>query len=695
MHASDLSTSEQLEALNHITYSIAASLDLDQIFATVEREARKLVLFERLSFALLDSSRANVRVVGSALDPQSAPAGTFPVPPLGTIAEAIERRRPAIWQDLERVALDPADEIHAALRKLNIRSVVSIPLTAKGEVLGTLNLGSAQPGLYGPQHVPLLQQIAAQVALAIAMTRLLNVEHRRTEQLRMLHEVAKQTVSSLDLDTIVQRVVSSVHRVFNIVHFSAFLFDEQRHELRLAAVAGRWADKLKHGWAQPIDRGVLGMAARTGAPYLAEDTARDPHYVPYPGIDSKTELAVPIVARGKVLGVLNAESPIAGAFREGDVEVLTTTGDLLASCIENANLYGEIRDFNNVLEEEVRRKTAELRELNRKLMLRERRTQKENVELKLKLAEHRRAETEIIAHSRRMREVLAVADKVAASDATVLLQGESGTGKELLAVRIHRASPRAAGPYVTIHCGALPETLLESELFGHEAGAFTGADRRKPGLCETAAMGTLFLDEVGEMSLALQSKLLRFLQEGEFYRVGGKRPLHADVRVVSATHRDLRAEVVRGRFREDLLFRLNTITLELPPLRERREDIPVLVRHFLEKFRRGKALVVSDALHEALLGYGWPGNVRELANVIERLAILTEDGELDMSFLPPYILDQKDKHASQAAVSALRDIERDHIRRALLMNRGDKTKTARELGIALKTLYNKIDRYGL
>src|SRR5262249_10096336 len=181
-----------------------------------------------------------------------------------------------------------------------------------------------------------------------------------------------------------------------------------------------------------------------GGAYVAEDAEHDPHYVPYPGIDSKTELAVPIIARGRVLGVLNAESPQLGAFREGDVEVLATIADLLASCIENANLYGEIKDFNGVLEQEVRKKTAELRDLNKQLVKAQKQTQRENVELRQKLAEHRKSETEIIASSRRMKEVLAVVEKVAASEATVLIQGESGAGKELVAARIHRASARKA-----------------------------------------------------------------------------------------------------------------------------------------------------------------------------------------------------------------------------------------------------------
>ena len=688
---------EQLEALNHITYAIASTVDIDQILTTVEREAHKWIPFDRLSFALLEPGRNKIRLHTSALGPQEPVTGPFEIPAGSAIAEAIERRRPALRADLAHETPTRIDPIATHWRAAEIRSLACVPMIARGEVLGTLNVTAHAPGVYEPAHLPLLQQIAAQLALALDLRRAHADEHRRAEQLRLLHEVAKQIVSSLDLDTILVRVVKTVHRVFNIVHFSAFLTDEHKKELRLAAVAGRWADKVHPGWAQPLDRGVLGMAARTGAPYLAEDAEHDPHYVTYPGIDSKTELAVPIIARGRVLGVLNAESPQLGAFREGDVDVLSTIADLLASCIENANLYGEIKDFNRVLEQEVRKKTSELRELNKQLLKAQKQTQRENVELRQKLAEHRKGETEIIAESRRMKEVLAVAEKVAASDATVLIQGESGTGKELVAARIHRASARKNGPYTTIHCGALPESLLESELFGHEQGAFTGADRKKIGLVETAEGGTLFLDEVGEMSLALQTKLLRFLQEGEFYRVGGKRPLTADVRVISATNRDLRSEVERGRFREDLLFRLNTITLELPPLRERREDIPVLVHHFLERFRRGKELVIGEALAEILATYAWPGNVRELANIIERLAILTEDGELDLSYLPPHMLSPqpRDEGPGKANVTPLRDLERDHIRRALLMNRGDKTKTARELGIALKTLYNKIDRYGL
>jgi transcriptional regulator with GAF, ATPase, and Fis domain len=692
----DPSILEQLDALNHITYAIAAHLDLEPILATVERETRKLVPFSRLSVALLEDGTGRVRVETPALAADGGLGGSWAIASGSAIAEAIERRRPALRADLEPARGDAPDPLGAQMAQAQIRAHVAVPLVARGQVLGTLNLGASQTGVYGASHLPVLQQIAAQLALAIDMTRLLAEERRRAEQLRLLHEVAKQVVSSLDLDTILGRVVRTVHRVFNIVHFSAFLLDEARQELRLAAVAGRWAELVEPGWSQPIDRGVLGMAARTGAPYLADDAERDPHYVPYPGVDSRTELAVPIVARGRVLGVLNAESPVQGTLRSGDVEVLSTIADLLASCIENAALYGEIKDFNRVLGEEVRKKTAELREANKQILKQQKQTQRENVELRQKLDAERRGRSELIASSTRMKDVLAVAEKVAASCATVLLQGESGTGKELVAALIHRASPRSDGPYVTIHCGALPETLLESELFGHEAGAFTGADRKKPGLVETAASGTLFLDEVGEMSLTVQTKLLRFLQNGEFYRVGGKRPLTADVRVVSATNRDLRVEVERDHFREDLLFRLNTITLELPPLRDRHEDIPVLARHFLERFRRGKNLILPDALIDIFFAYPWPGNVRELANVIERLAILTEEGELDLSYLPPHMLGTRTRtDDGLALVLPLRELERDHIRRALAMNRGDKTKTARELGIALKTLYNKIDRYGL
>jgi transcriptional regulator with PAS, ATPase and Fis domain len=369
-----------------------------------------------------------------------------------------------------------------------------------------------------------------------------------------------------------------------------------------------------------------------------------------------------------------------------------TIADQLASGMQNARLYAEVAGMNERLEAEVADKTRELREANAEIARQKEVLARENVNLRTALA---RRGTDLVGESPRLRAVLGVVDKVALSDAPVLIQGESGTGKELVAARLHRLSRRAAGPYVSVNAGAFPATLLESELFGHEAGAFTGATQRKPGLVETAESGTLFLDEIGETSPPLQAKLLRFLQDGEYYRVGAQKALRADVRIVTATNRDLVKEVAAGRFREDLLFRINTITVEMPPLRERPEDIPLLARHFLARFARGKRLEISELLMTALVRYPWPGNVRELANVIERLAILGDSGELGLEFVPSHIVAAAAKaqpHA-RAVTRTLEDVEREHILRTLNRNGGDKRRTARELGIAVKTLYNKLARY--
>ena len=292
-------------------------------------------------------------------------------------------------------------------------------------------------------------------------------------------------------------------------------------------------------------------------------------------------------------------------------------------------------------------------------------------------------------------------DKIAPTTATVLIQGESGTGKELIARRLHFKSNRSSRPYVTVNCGALQESLLESELFGHEKGSFTGAVAQKIGLCETADDGTLFLDEIGEMSLGIQAKLLRFLQEGEFYRIGGKHPIRVDVRVLSATNRDLEKEVKEGRFREDLFYRLNTITLRMPPLRKRKEDLPTLVDFFLKNSRFGNSAQqikrVDPRVLDVFSNYEWPGNIRELQNTIERLKILSENNEICLEDIPFTMRMPKVRtEGSDFNLDLpLEDVEKSHILRTLAYNHGNKTKTAQSLGITIKTLYNKLHRYGI
>ncbi|MFQ5896753.1 MAG: sigma-54-dependent transcriptional regulator [Candidatus Methylomirabilia bacterium] len=297
----------------------------------------------------------------------------------------------------------------------------------------------------------------------------------------------------------------------------------------------------------------------------------------------------------------------------------------------------------------------------------------------------------IVTRSPKIQEVLRLVDRVAPTDSTVLILGESGTGKELVARAIHERSARAPQPFAPIHCGALPREVLESELFGHEKGAFTGAIQSKPGLIELAEGGTLFLDEIGEMEPESQVKLLRVLETGSFFRVGGTRTRTVDARIVAATNKDLAEAMKVGHFRQDLFYRINTITLTLPPLRERKEDTALLARHFLEQNAAYGVKQISAKTLACLEAYDWPGNVRELEHVIQRAVILAQGEEIEPEDLPPEV--QCGAPASGPASGSLEDMERQHIIATLRQVGGHRGKASTLLGIDPKTLYRKIHAY--
>lgn len=312
----------------------------------------------------------------------------------------------------------------------------------------------------------------------------------------------------------------------------------------------------------------------------------------------------------------------------------------------------------------------------------------------------------IIGQSEAVRDLTRNVKKVAPSDAFVLIQGASGTGKELVAHMLHREGSRKDRPFVVVNCASIPDQLLESELFGHEKGSFTNAYATKQGLVEVANGGTLFLDEVGDISPSTQPKLLRFLETGEFRRVGGTASMHADLRIVSATNKDLQAEVSAGRFREDLLYRLNIVTIKVPPLKERKEDIPLLVEHFLN--RKSKIKRISPAALRVLMDYDWPGNIRELEHVIEGAAVLSQSDTIEpgdlwvstaLSASSPEV--QRDSQTlarqtnGEGDLQSLEDIERIHIEKVLIHHSFNRVKTAETLGITPKTLYLKIKKYGI
>ena len=315
------------------------------------------------------------------------------------------------------------------------------------------------------------------------------------------------------------------------------------------------------------------------------------------------------------------------------------------------------------------------------------RLRRENESLRIRL-QRQEPDTGLVTEDPAMKEVLSTLDRVAASELPVLIQGDSGTGKELIARALHSKSPRAGGPFVAVNCAAVPENLLESELFGHEKGAFTGALVRKAGLFEVADRGVLFLDEIGEVSPTVQVKLLRAIETKEFLRVGATRPARTDVRIVSATNKNLKNEMQSGGFREDLYYRLNGVTLRLPPLRERKLDIPLLAMHFLQKAAPKRN--ISARAMEVLRAYSWPGNVRELQMVIQRAAILSASENIEPEDLPLDVRDRNWKAAPLATGLTLEEMERQYIETVLRENEGHRGKTARALGIDPKTLYNKL-----
>jgi transcriptional regulator with PAS, ATPase and Fis domain len=307
--------------------------------------------------------------------------------------------------------------------------------------------------------------------------------------------------------------------------------------------------------------------------------------------------------------------------------------------------------------------------------------------------------SEFLTQDAAMMNLLQMVSKIAPTEVTVLIQGESGTGKEVVAKRIHELSRRKNRSIVSINCGAIQETLLLSELFGHEKGAFTGAVTQKKGLVEIANEGTLFLDEIGEMGLEAQAKLLRFLQEGEIYRVGGKSPIKVNVRIVSATNKDLETQVKNAKFREDLYYRLNTVTLRISPLRKRPNDIPLLIEKFLrdDKFGHSTVQSVNSRAMELLKKYNWPGNVRELQNTVERFKILVESETITENDIPFNVMNPETGAETDffddPSSLLLSQVEKRHILRVLSYFKGNKTKAADAMGITVKTLYNKLAQY--
>lgn len=450
------------------------------------------------------------------------------------------------------------------------------------------------------------------------------------ERSSLLFELGLAFSSLIELDELLPRIMADTKEALQAESCALLFLDEAKQEL-FFPVTSDVSSEIEERFQEirfPADQGIAGWVLQHGEPALVHDATQDERF--YPEVDRSTGmhtqslLYVPLRTRRGIIGVIGLRNKREGGFTEEDRIFLEALSGPIAVAIDHARLYKQLQ-----------RSEAQL---------------KEEVAILQREVAHRQRFEEIIGIGPAMEKVFAVMESAIPSPITILLEGETGTGKELIARAIHRSGPRKERPFVAVNCGALPENLLESELFGHKRGAFTGAMTDRRGLFESADGGTIFLDEIGETSPAMQVKLLRVLQEGEIRRVGETQSRRVDVRVISATNRDLAQEVRNQRFREDLYYRLNVFPIRVPSLRERREDIPLLVSHFMRQshVKQGKQLqgITPEALG-LLTRYAWPGNVRELGNEIERAVALSPDGQIiTPEHLSERIVTQKSFHVS-------------------------------------------------
>jgi Nif-specific regulatory protein len=507
----------------------------------------------------------------------------------------------------------------------------------------------------------------------------------------------------MELERVFEQTMEVLARELKMRRGTLVLLDKVTNELRIVAAHGLNREEKKRGRYR-VGEGVTGKVVQTGQPMAIADISKDPLFL------NRTGARAGEKARGRISFVcvpLRIDAEVVGAISVDrdfvDEETLARDQRLLQII---ASLVSQAIRINRMVMVEREQLLAENLRLRKDLRLR------------YKLGN-------IVAASGAMQDVVATAATVAKSNATVLIRGETGTGKELVASVLHYNSGRANGPFVKVNCGALPETLLETELFGHVRGAFTGAVEDRKGRFELAHKGTVFLDEVSNMSERLQVKLLRVLQEREFERVGGTETIKADVRVVAATNADLEEQVAKGTFREDLFYRLNVIPIFIPPLRERREDIPFLVEHFLEKYNRecGKSISkMSQEVLDALTEYPWPGNVRELESCIERAVVLSQSGTISMNLLPINIRSFKEGAKAKEYVGAPEEVVSSLVEKLRRERRGIlsgvhgriiarvekallekvlqdtnyvQTRAAKELGLSRNTLRKKMEEYGI
>jgi formate hydrogenlyase transcriptional activator len=660
------------EALLQMADLVVHHRGMPELLPELAQRLHKVASFEIASFSLYDPEKNVMRMHFWEGSDRLSDLTEFPLEE-SACGVAWEKQEPIVWPDLHqetrfRRAVD-------LLKQKGVRSYCTLPLTTAQKRFGALGLGSSRPNAYGEDDVQLLRRVAELVALALenAMTRAAFLEEK--ERLEMLLEVSTTLMSNLDVQQLFPTISALIRRVIRQDYASVALYEEPNRCLRVYALDSPLADELiGPETVVPIAESASGTFFLNGETkvYNREDLVAvgSPVMMRMLELGIQSFASIPLITRKGKLGTLNLGSATDHAFARQDISFLKQVAAQVAIALDNARAYREIAELTDKLRKE-------------KLYLQDEIRSVLNFE-------------EIVGESPALKHVLTQVNTVAPLDATVLILGETGTGKELIARAIHRMSSRKDGSFIKLNCAAIPTGLLESELFGHEKGAFTGAISAKIGRLELADKGTLFLDEVGDIPLELQPKLLRVLQDQEFERLGGIRTIRVNIRLIAATNRDLAKSVAAREFRSDLYYRLHVFPVHMPPLRERGKDIELLVHYFVQKFSRrmNKQIetIPTEAMN-ALTRWEWPGNVRELENFIERSVILSAGTILNVP-----LSELRSVYEGASHDATLESLEREHILRILRESGGvvaGSHGAAARLGMKRTTLQSRMLKMGI
>jgi formate hydrogenlyase transcriptional activator len=679
------------ETLIRVSNAIGTHRDPKELFGALVRELHRVVQFDHVGVSIYDQK---LNTFHRHFVDAETEADILPDPEL-------KMEESDVWwvyQNQEPLVTSLATQdahvckFREILKKHGIRSVCTLPLTTAHSKVGALTFASKASDIYTAEEVHFLSVVAEQIALAFDNALHFDAAQaseqkllKKNERVGLLLELTNHVVSNLDFRDLLRAVVTSTRRVMGCDGVGVTLPDSDTTRLRIYALDFPFKDDSVHEESLvPMDDDVSSEVFRTGKLWCGSvQEARRLGMKDTSQAEVGTVCILPLISRGRVLGTFGVVKYQDNAFT-GDIGFLSQIGNQVAIAVENACAFGEIRELKEQLSKE-----------------------------KLYLEDEIRSEmnfAQTIGSSAPLRRALKRVETVAPTDSTVLIYGETGTGKELIARAIHDLSPRRSKPFVKLNCAAIPTGLLESELFGHEKGAFTGAIAQRIGRFEVANGGTIFLDEIGEVPLELQTKLLRVLQEREFERLGSSRTLRTDARLIAATNRDLEAMVSEQKFRSDLFFRLNVFPVHMPPLRDRDGDIPLLVRHFTQQFSRrmNKTIeTIPSATMDALCRYHWPGNIRELQNVIERAVIVSTGPDLsvdvaDLKFPKAGHAVEKTAVSKSPTNGALHDVLEQSERRQILealeqcnwVVAGPKGAAA-QLGMKRSTLQQRIRKLGI